>query len=120
MNLLMKQVELEILELNKKYRNMALSNQEKGLELLSREQKLSFMKEMTEKKFAKEVVSGEERKDIRYLTKQKKMEDYMEEILEETLKILIEENFVEESGYDKNIYIITEEYYKKVKNAYYN
>jgi hypothetical protein len=120
MNLLMKRVELEMMELNKKYRNMALSNQEKGLELLSKKQKISFIKEMTEKKFAREVVSGEERKDIRYLTKQVKMEDYMEEILEETLQKLIEENIVEESGYDKNIYIITEEYYKKLKNAYYN
>jgi hypothetical protein len=113
-------VELEMKELDKKYRNIALSNKEKGLELLSKEQKISFIKEMTEKKLAREVVSGEKRKDIRYLTKQVKMEDDMEEILEETLKLLIEENIVEDSGYDENIYIITEEYLNKVIKSYYN
>jgi hypothetical protein len=120
MNLLMKQVEIEIMKVNKKYHNMALSNQENGLESLSREQQILFIKEMTEKKLAREVVSGDERKDIRYLTKQKKMDDYYEKLSEESLELLKEENIVEESGYDKNIYIITEEYYEKVKNAYYN
>ena len=120
MNLLIKQVESEMKEINNKYHDMALSNQKKGLELLSREQQISFLKEMTEKKLAKEVVKGDERKDIRYLTKQREMDEYFEQLSSEMLQQMKKENIVEDSGYDENIYIITEEYFNKVINSYYN
>ena len=115
---MLEQVEVEMVELAIKYRDMALANKEKGKELLSDEQQIMYLKEMTELKLAKEVILGDERKDIRYLITQKKMEEKYEVLSGEMLRRIRKENIVEDSGYDENIFIITEEYYEKVKKNY--
>lgn len=120
MNQLLERVDLEINEIKNKYNNIAISNKENSKELLSKEQKIMYLKEVTEMKLAREVILGDPREKIRFLNTQKEMSEEYVKLSAEMLRRLKKENIVENSGYDKNIYIISEYFFEKVKQKYYN